>query len=119
MKFKLRGPKFGSFGADGLVFAIRKERHVQRYLVFILIFFILGIIFDFNYNLYALGLVYFLLLIIFELFNTSIEILCDFVTEDHAIEIKRIKDLSAGAIFVHGFFGGTLLVVTCLMYVLR
>ena len=43
--------------------------------------------------------VYFFLLA-FEIVNTSIEKLCDKITNEYDLDIKRIKDLSSAAVFI-------------------
>lgn len=42
----------------------------------------------------------YLLLLGFELINTAIERLCDQVTRDYNLNIKRIKDMSSAAVFL-------------------
>ena len=53
---------------------------------------------DFNYKI-ILSVLYFLLLA-FEIMNTAIEKLCDKVTTDIDLDIKKIKDLSSAAVFL-------------------
>jgi diacylglycerol kinase len=110
-------PQWGSFGADGFIFALRNERHLKKYIGLMIVYLLACWLLNFPLWLYSAGIIYFLFLIIFELFNSALEILCDFVTDGHTIAIKRIKDLAAGAVFVHGFFGGLLLAFHCLYYV--
>ena len=50
-------------------------------------------------NKIILFVLYFLLLA-FEIFNTSIEKLCDKITKEHDFDIKSIKDLSSAAVFL-------------------
>ena len=44
--------------------------------------------------------VLYLLLLAFEILNTSIEKLCDKITKEHDLDIKNIKDLSSAAVFL-------------------
>ena len=53
---------------------------------------------DLNYKI-ILSVLYFLLLA-FEIMNTAVEKLCDRVTTDLDLEIKKIKDLSSAAVFI-------------------
>ena len=55
--------------------------------------------------------VYFLLLA-FEIFNTSIEKLCDKITKETDKDIKIIKDLSSASVFVVLFILITLIIST-------
>jgi len=111
-------PKFGSFGADGFVYALVHERHIKFYFLYLLLFSGFAIWADISTWLYIEGFMYFLFLVIFELINTALEIMCDFISTDRSIEIKRIKDLGAAIVFAHGFFAGTLLAVNTLLHVL-
>lgn len=42
----------------------------------------------------------YLLLLAFEIVNTAIEILCDKITKEIDLDIKKIKDLASAAVFV-------------------
>ena len=39
-----------------------------------------------------------------EVLNTGIEYLCDFITTDYSIHIKRIKDLSAASVLIASMY---------------
>ena len=38
-----------------------------------------------------------------ELFNTALELICDFIQPDHHPTIKKVKDISAGAVMMVSF----------------
>lgn len=118
MKFKKIKPKFGSFGADGFMFALKNERHIRWYILYTCIFILSAVVLDFPRWLYFEGIIFFVILIILELINTAFEILCDFVVDGKDLQIKRVKDLGAAAVFVHGFFAGGLLLINLVYFLL-
>jgi len=53
---------------------------------------------------WALILSAIMLVLITEIINTAIEYLCDFVTQDYSLQIKKIKDLAASAVLLSSLY---------------
>lgn len=117
MRIRLKKPKFGSYGADGFWQVFLSERHVRWYFMWAIAYLLLGFWLDFSLWLYSIGLWYFILLVIVEIINTTIESIANFLTTNYNYEIKKIKDLSAASVFATGFFGGLIVVLNVLWHV--
>jgi diacylglycerol kinase len=111
-------PKFFSFGTDGFVYALRNERHIRWYLLYLLVFIIVSLILRIPNWLFAYGFLYFSLVMAFEVINTAMEKIADFIAEGHSQEIKRIKDLGAASVFIIGLIGGAILIYQIVIFVL-
>lgn len=85
---------------NGIRYSIISERNLKFHLFFSLIV----IFFSFYYNISAIEffivLILIFLVIIFEIVNTIIEKIMDFVSEKHDDRIKIIKDMSAGVVLL-------------------
>ncbi len=46
------------------------------------------------------GVIAAILLLAVEMINTSIELLCDRITRDFDVQIKKIKDVASGSVFL-------------------
>ena len=84
---------------NGLKIVFRENSFILELVlgVFLIPYILLSNI-DFNYKI-ILSVLYFLLLA-FEIMNTAVEKLCDRVTTDIDLDIKKIKDLSSAAVFL-------------------
>lgn len=76
------------------------ERNMRFHLVATLCIIVLG--FAVHLTLYEWCMVSSAIaaVLVCELINTAIECICDFITTDYSIQIKRIKDLSAASVLI-------------------
>lgn len=93
---------------DGLFSVIRNERNFRIHIcvaVYVAVFSVIGKVGvpTFLKFLICIGAV-----MAAELFNTAIELLCDEITHAYNENIKRIKDVSAGAVLVVALFSAIL-----------
>ncbi len=95
MKKQLRS--FG-FAFEGLFTAIRTECHLRFHLVAGFYVFLFAFLGEFSLTQWAVLCLTVGAVITAELVNTAIEELCDLYTTQKKPEIKRIKDISAGAV---------------------
>lgn len=89
---------------NGIRTAFNTEKNIRRHFliglgVIVGIFLVNGTIYHLILALTAIVLV-----ISFEMMNTSIERLSDMITNDYSEEIRIIKDISAGAVLMTVFF---------------
>lgn len=86
------------FAFEGVASFFRKEHNAWLHLLATVVVLILAAVAGVTKNellalVFAIGLVW-----VAELFNTAIERIMDFVSEQHHPDIKVIKDLAAGAV---------------------
>lgn len=91
-----------SFGyaLAGLASAIKTERNLRIHLVAMTLALIIGIALHLSVIEWCLIVILCGLVISAELFNTAIEKSLNVVTRQYNAEVKRIKDIAAGAVFV-------------------
>ncbi len=85
---------------NGLATALKRDLHIRLHLVATIVCVALALILGISTTewfaiLLAIGLV-----IVSELINTALEILCDKVSPDYDSAIGKIKDISAGAVLI-------------------
>ncbi len=88
------------FAFNGLRILIKEEHNAQIHLFITIIVIIFGFIFcvsslEWIAIIFAIGFV-----LALELINTSIEDIANFISPDKNESIKKIKDLSAAAVFI-------------------
>ncbi|MFT4093109.1 MAG: diacylglycerol kinase family protein [Niabella sp.] len=91
-----------SFGYafSGLGQAVRSEQNVKVHIVAAIAAITGGFVLRISAAEFIAVLICIGLVIAFEMFNTAVEKLCDFVSPEYHTQIKLIKDLSAGAVLV-------------------
>lgn len=89
-----------SFGYafEGIGSAIKSEAHLRFHLVAAFYVFVFAFLGEFTAVEWAVLSVTVFLVISAELINTAIEELCDLYSTEQNMKIKRIKDISAGAV---------------------
>jgi diacylglycerol kinase (ATP) len=106
------------FAGEGIIALFRYENNAKVHLLIAIIVILTGIWLELSRTEWAIILTQIGLVWAAEAFNTAIEKLCDFVSPGIHPQIKAIKDLSSGAVFILaiaavlvGFFilGGKLL----------
>jgi len=99
MKNKPLNVRMG-FAINGLLEAYRGEKSFRfQVVVTILTMAFLGLVQP-PLIWWAIIIIMVGLVLFAELTNTAIEILCDYVQPEHSESIRKIKDISAGAVFV-------------------
>jgi diacylglycerol kinase len=106
------------FAGEGIIALFRYENNAKVHLLIAIIVILAGVWLELSRTEWAIILTQIGLVWAAEAFNTAIEKLCDFVSPGIHPQIKAIKDLSSGAVFILaiaavlvGFFilGGKLL----------
>lgn len=106
------------FAGEGIIALFRYENNAKVHLLIAIVVILTGIWLELSRTEWAIILTQIGLVWAAEAFNTAIEKLCDFVSPGIHPQIKAIKDLSSGAVFILaiaavlvGFFilGGKLL----------
>lgn len=85
---------------NGFIIALKTQRNFKIQLFIGFIACIAGFCFKINNTEWTIIVLSILLVLGFELINTSIEKLCDFVNPEFNSTVKVIKDLSAGAVLL-------------------
>lgn len=88
------------FAINGLLYALRTERNVQIWFGVAVLTFLFSIWMEASQTELLIILLWMSLIGTAEYLNTSIEKLSDRVTLEYDEEIKRVKDIAAGATFV-------------------
>ncbi len=97
MKKQLRS--FG-YAFEGIFTAIKTEAHLRFHIVAAFYVFIFAYLGEFTLPQWAILALTTGLVIFAELVNTALEELCDLYSTERNPKIKRIKDISAGAVLV-------------------
>lgn len=86
----------------GLYYAIRSEKNFLYYIIIDLIFLIVNVWLGVSTYIWILYILSSFTVYAMECVNTSIEHICDMLSKEEHIEIKRIKDMAAAAVLVCG-----------------
>jgi len=86
------------YAFNGLKIFFREEHNALIHLVAAIAAVILGVVLDISTNEWMLLVITIGFVIGIEILNTSIENICDFISPENDIRIKKIKDLSAAAV---------------------
>jgi len=89
---------------NGIALGLESERSLRLHVFAIALVVFIGIIVGLTLTEWALLFLTFGLLTALELVNTAIETVADFIHPDYHPAIKRIKDLSAGAVLIAAVF---------------
>lgn len=84
----------------GIGFVLRTQRNARLHLLATIIVLVLGVVLrlevsDWRWILMCIALVWFA-----EMMNTAFEYVCDVVSPDLHVSVKRAKDIAAGAVLV-------------------
>lgn len=104
MKFKTRryivkrkhAFQFAFYGLNEL----KKESHFKIHLIATAVVIVLGILLQVSFTEWAILAICIAMVLSAEAFNSSIETLCDLVMPSRHPLVKRIKDISAGAVLI-------------------
>jgi len=99
--FSLLG-RIKSFGyaLNGWRTLITEEPNALVHLVAALTALVCGFIFKISTTEWLAVILAIVIVLAAELFNTSLEVLCDHMEPNHNPQIKKIKDLAAGAVLI-------------------
>ncbi|HEY9340610.1 MAG TPA: diacylglycerol kinase family protein [Hanamia sp.] len=102
------------FALNGLRDAIRHEKNFQIQCIVALLVIIAGIFFSISAAQWIAILICIAMVLSFEIMNSAIEKLCDFVCPSINPAIKKIKDLSAGAVLLSAIIS---FIVGCIIFI--
>lgn len=88
----------------GVLYTVLKEKNMKIHLIAAVLVFLAGIWLDISRIEFAILCLTIALVICFELINTAMEVVVDFIVDVYHPKAKIIKDVSAGAVFVSAFF---------------
>jgi diacylglycerol kinase len=89
-----------SFALQGLNLLIKKEHNFQFHILATVITLTLSFVFEIDRNQWMLVAIAIISVLSTEAVNTSIEKICDHVEPNKHPQIKAIKDIAAGAVFL-------------------
>ncbi len=98
----LKGRFYYAF--QGLMYALKKDRSIQLQFVLACIAILCACIFECNLQEWLWILLSIALVISHEIFNSSIELVVDYISLERNEQAKRIKDLAAAAVFFTSLF---------------
>lgn len=88
------------YAIDGLIAAFRSEVNMRLHVAAAVLACIAGFYFDLSAVEWSIIILCIVLVISFELINTSIEEICNMIHPGQHPVIKKIKDISAGAVLL-------------------
>lgn len=102
------------FALNGLRDAIRHEKNFRIQSAIALLVIISGFFFSISANQWMVILICIAMVLSFEIMNSAIEKLCDFVCPSINPTIKKIKDLSAGAVLLSAIIS---FIIGCIIFI--
>jgi diacylglycerol kinase (ATP) len=93
---------FESFNCavEGIIFAVKTERHMQYHFAMVVAVILLGIILDLPLLEFVLFLFAFVILLFAEMLNTAVEVTVDMVAKEYDPLAKIAKDIAAGGVLI-------------------
>ena len=91
------------FAISGLKLILKNEKNFRIELVIAVVAIALGFIFKIEYSEWIAVSLVISMVLISEAINSAMEALCDAVTQESNINIKYVKDVSAGAVWLSAF----------------
>lgn len=85
---------------NGIKYAILSERNIKFHLFFSFMVLLFSYIFKLSYIEFSIVLILVFLVIVFEILNTVIENISDYLNTEYDMRIKIIKDMSAGVVLL-------------------
>jgi diacylglycerol kinase (ATP) len=99
---------------NGIVYAIRSEKHMKFHLLATIIVVVAGWFFDISFTEWCIITLSVGGVITAEIFNTAFEQLVNLVSPEYNVIAGRVKDLAAGAVLI---FSAAALVVGLIVFV--
>ncbi len=88
------------YAINGLISAIKAEANMRIHIIATVLVCIAGFYFEISSIEWIAIILCIVLVISFELINTSIEELCNMVHQEHHPIIKKVKDIAAAAVLI-------------------
>lgn len=88
------------YAIEGIVTFFKTQHNVWIHCTAAVIVVALGFIFKVNSNEWCWLMIVIALVLITEMLNTAVEFLCDMVSQEIHPQIKKIKDVAAGAVLI-------------------
>ncbi len=85
---------------NGIANVFKNEQNFRIHIIATILAIITGILFSIEKTEWMMIIIAISIVTALELINSSIEYLCDFVSQQYHDKIKRIKDASAGAVLI-------------------
>ena len=104
---------------NGLAHVFKKERNFKIHLIAFISVIILGWWFQIKAIEWIAILIASVLVLAFEIINTAIEILCDFVHPEEDLKIGRIKDVSAASVLICAMMSGVIGLIVFIPYLMN
>ncbi|MDR9399232.1 diacylglycerol kinase family protein [Salibacter sp.] len=105
-----------SFAIQGIKTLFREEDNAKVHVLTAVIVIIGGFYFDISHVEWMLIAIAIGFVLVTEIVNTALENICDYLTEETDPLIKRIKDLSAGAVLISAL---TAIVIGLIVFIPR
>jgi diacylglycerol kinase (ATP) len=99
---------------DGIIYAVKTQRHMRYHLCAALVALILGLILNISRLEFTLLCLAIILVLITEMFNTAIETTVDMICEEFHPKAKLAKDIAAGVVLTASF--GSLMLAYLILY---
>ena len=100
---------------EGVVYVLKNERNMKVHLLISILVIITAFMLELEVVRIALLFITIVCVIVAEMFNTAIELICDSIEEEYSLKIKLIKDVSAGAVFITALFSISMAVLIFIM----
>lgn len=84
----------------GILFVFKTERNFKIHIIMSLIVFFMSLLFKLNPIEFCIILIMICIVLTLEIINTVIENIMDYLDKNYNEDIKRIKDISAGAVLI-------------------
>ncbi|MEO6077805.1 MAG: diacylglycerol kinase family protein [Candidatus Andersenbacteria bacterium] len=89
-----------AFALRGIASAILRERNIRIQLFIGTIILFMMFLLHVSLISISIGVIAVLLILAFEMVNTSVEMLADLVHPEYSVIVRNIKDMSAGAVLI-------------------
>lgn len=84
----------------GILYVFKNERNFRLHIFLTVIVFFMSLLFRLNTFEFLIVLIMVCIVLLLEIINTIIENIMDFITDSYNENIKKIKDISAGAVLI-------------------
>ena len=92
------------YAFSGIWYMFKNESNTKVHLIATVMVFFFGVLLRIAAIEWLLLLFAIMSVIVAEIFNSALELLCDFITEERNLKIKIIKDLGAGGVLLSAIF---------------
>ena len=91
------------YALEGIITAFREEVNLRIQLIIGILVVIASIIFKVSSIEFIILIFSILIVICLEMMNTIVELICDFISPEWDLRIKKIKDISAAMVLIASF----------------